>query len=231
MLESTHKLIGFSLATAEGDIGEIKDFYFDDQNWNIRYLVVETGNWLFGRKVLISPYAILGISQEKKIVKVNMTKDQVKSSPAIDTDLPVSKQLEKKINDYYAWPHYGSAGMGYPTTGMIKVSKAVKSDAYDNSTADKHLRSYRHVRDYKVYNSNGFLGETADFLVSTMHWTIPYLIIEADENRDDELFAIPTNKIASIDFSNFAVSLTLTKAQLERISEINLNPEHGEDIF
>lgn len=222
MLESTHKLIGFSLETEDGGIGEIQDFYFDDQNWNIRYLVVETGNWLFGRKVLISPYSIQGISPENKTLKVNMSREQVKSSPTIDTDRPVSKQLEKKLNDYYAWPYYGSAGMGFPTTGMVKVARTVEQDADENSS-DKHLRSYKHVRDYKVYNPNGFLGETADFLVSTTQWTLPYLLVEADETRPEEMIAIPTNKIGSIDFSTYAVSVTLNSTEIDRLSDINLN--------
>jgi hypothetical protein len=220
MLESTHLLTGFSLETEDGDIGSVKDFYFDDQYWNIRYLVVETGNWFFGRKVLISPYAIQGVAWENQLLKVKMTKEQVRSSPSIDTNLPVSRQLEKKLNDYYAWPYYGSAGMGYPTTGMVKVSRTIKSDLEDHSTADKHLRSYRHVRDYKVYNPDGFLGETADFLLDTADWTLPYLVVEMAEAAEGEMIAIPTDQIASIDFSTYAVAVTLGTAELKRISSI-----------
>jgi hypothetical protein len=220
MLESTHLLTGFSLATEDGEIGSVKDFYFDDQHWNIRYLVVETGNWFFGGKVLISPYAIQGVAWEDRLLKVKMTKDQVRSSPSIDTNLPVSKQLEKKLNDYYAWPYYGSAGMGYPTTGMVKVSRTVRSELEDNTAADKHLRSYRHVRDYKVYNPDGFLGETADFLVDTADWTLPYLVVEMADAADGDMIAIPTDQIASIDFSTYAVAVTLDTAQLKKISSI-----------
>lgn len=220
MLESTHLLIGFSLATEDGEIGSIKDFYFDDQYWNIRYLVVETGNWFFGRKVLVSPYAIEGVEWENRSLKVRMTKEQVRNSPTIDTNLPVSKQLEKKLNDYYAWPYYGSAGMGYPTTGMVKVSRTIKSDTEENSSADKHLRSYRHVRDYKVYNPDGFLGETADFLMDTADWKLPYLIVDLAEHPDPDMMVIPTDQIASIDFSTYAVAVTLRTAELKRISSI-----------
>jgi hypothetical protein len=220
MLESTHLLTGFSLETEDGEIGSVKDFYFDDQYWNIRYLVVETGNWFFGRKVLISPYAIQGVAWENRLLKVRMTKEQVRSSPSIDTNLPVSRQLEKKLNDYYAWPYYGSAGMGYPTTGMVKVSRTIKSDLEEHATADKHLRSYRHVRDYKVYNPDGFLGETADFLLDTADWTLPYLVVETAEAAEGEMIAIPTDQIASIDFSTYAVAVTLGTADLKRISSI-----------
>jgi len=220
MLESTHKLIGFALATEDGEIGSIKDFYFDDQYWNIRYLIVETGNWFFGRRVLISPYAIQGLDWDNKLLKVNMTKEQVKNSPTIDMDMPVSKQLEKKLNDYYAWPYYGSAGMGYPTTGMVKVARTVKAEADEDTKADKHLRSYKHVRDYKVYNLDGYLGETADFLVNTADWTLPDLIVELEDAGPDNMFVIPTDKIASIDFSTYAVAVTLNTGELKRISEM-----------
>ncbi|MGN7203800.1 PRC-barrel domain-containing protein [Pedobacter sp. SAFR-022] len=220
MLESTHLLTGFSLATEDGEIGSVKDFYFDDQHWNIRYLVVETGNWFFGRKVLISPHAIQGVAWENRLLKVKMTKDQVRSSPSIDTNLPVSKQLEKKLNDYYAWPNYGSAGMGYPTTGMVKVTRTIKAEVEEDTGADKHLRSYRHVRDYKVYNADGFLGETADFLVDTADWTLPYLVIEMADAEEGEMIAIPSDQIASIDFSTYAVAITQGREQLKKISAI-----------
>jgi hypothetical protein len=218
MLESTHKLIGFSLSAEDGEIGTVKDFYFDDQNWNIRYLVVETGNWLFGRRVLISPYAVQSVAEQEKLLQVNMTKEQVKSSPTIDTDLPVSKQLEKKLNDYYAWPYYGGAGMGYPTTGMVKVARVLKAETEEDSKADKHLRSYKHVRDYTVYNPDGYLGETVDFLVNTSDWTLPHLIIELAEPASGELLMVATHSIASIDFSTYAVSVMLSRADLAQRS-------------
>jgi FtsP/CotA-like multicopper oxidase with cupredoxin domain len=228
MLESTHKLIGFSLAAEDGEIGTVKDFYFDDQKWNIRYLVVETGNWFFGRRVLISPYAIQSVSEDQQLLIVKMTKEQVKNSPSIDTDLPVSKQLEKKLNDYYAWPYYGGAGMGYPTTGMVKVARVLKADAIEDSKADKHLRSYKHVRDYTVYNPDGYLGETVDFLVNTGDWTLPYLIIEMADERSGEMLMIATDNIASIDFSTYAVSVMLGTAQLERLSSIHPDADPDE---
>ena len=55
MLRSIKQLHGAKLGASDGEIGHVKDFYFDDQNWAVRYVVADTGSWLPGRQVLISP--------------------------------------------------------------------------------------------------------------------------------------------------------------------------------
>jgi uncharacterized protein YrrD len=51
-------LEGFAIRATDGTVGHVKDFYFDDKSWVVRYLVAETGSWLSSRKVLISPIAV-----------------------------------------------------------------------------------------------------------------------------------------------------------------------------
>lgn len=214
MLQSTAHLIGFSLSATDGEIGKVKDFYFDDNTWKIRYLVVETGNWLFGRKVLIAPHAILHSLEESRTIAVSMTKEQVKNSPDIDTDKPVSKQSEADLYQHYAWP-YGSAGMGYPSAAMI-TGAAELSNEMDNVEHhyDKHLRSYKHITDYKVYNEDGPVGDTEDFLLNTEDWTLPYLIVHTPVSSSNEKTVIPTRKIRSIDLNTYMVLIDLSTASL-----------------
>ena len=58
MLRSLKILLGDTVVANDGDIGKVHDFYFHDDTWIIRYLVVDTGHWLPGRKVLITPSAL-----------------------------------------------------------------------------------------------------------------------------------------------------------------------------
>ena len=109
MLYRMEKLIGMSIRASDGEIGKVKDVYFDDHRWGARYLVVDTGGWLEGRKVLISPIAIESIDWDKSGVQVTLTRQQVEASPPIDTDKPVSRQHEADFLGCYGYPSYWAA--------------------------------------------------------------------------------------------------------------------------
>ena len=76
----------------------MKDFYFDDQSWAVRYVVADTGSWLSGRQVLLSPHSFGNFHQAGKILTVNLTRKQIESSPVIESHKPVSRQYEE---EYY----------------------------------------------------------------------------------------------------------------------------------
>src|SRR5690349_6541754 len=103
MKRSAKNLIGFTMGATDGEIGKVKEFYFDDKTWTIRYLIVETGSWLFGRKVLISPQAVVTPDWENNVFPVNLTKEQIKNSPDIDTEKTVSRQQEIELYAHYPW--------------------------------------------------------------------------------------------------------------------------------
>ena len=98
------------LGASDGDIGHVKDFYFDDQTWAVRYVIADTGNWLPGRQVLISPYAFGGLHQAGKVLRVNLPRKQIENSPAIESHKPVSRQYEEEYHRYYGWPDYWQGG-------------------------------------------------------------------------------------------------------------------------
>src|SRR5438445_511484 len=100
MLRSTSHLKGTSLAATDGEIGSVQDLYFDDLTWTVRYLIVDTGTWLPGRQVLISPRSVRSATDENR-VPVALSKEQVKNSPSIDTDKPVDRQYEAQYSQYY----------------------------------------------------------------------------------------------------------------------------------
>jgi uncharacterized protein YrrD len=111
MQRTIDHLIGNNLDATDGEIGKVEDFYFDDETWTIRYLVVKTGNWLSGRKVLISPDSLLQFSWESGIFPVRLTMEQVRNSPDIDTEKPIFRQQEEKLTNYYPWQPYWRTGL------------------------------------------------------------------------------------------------------------------------
>ena len=96
MLRSVKKLFEDKLGASDGEIGHVNDFYFDDQNWAIRYLVADTGSWMPGRLVLISPHALGTLYQGGRILLVNLTRQEIENSPLIESHKPVSRQYARR---------------------------------------------------------------------------------------------------------------------------------------
>ena len=110
-------LKGFAIGAKDGDIGVATDFIFDDKNWTVRYIVVDTNRWLPGRKVLISPIITAQADWDGKKIPVLLSQEQVKGSPDIRMDEELSAQDEMKYYDHYGWPYYWTgAGMWGPAS-------------------------------------------------------------------------------------------------------------------
>ncbi|MDD2599785.1 MAG: PRC-barrel domain-containing protein [Kiritimatiellae bacterium] len=108
MLIKINTLKDYTLKSLDNEIGKVKDFYFDDRYWTIRYLVADTGNWLTGRQVLIAPYALGAANKDTQRIAVELTKTQIEGSPPLNSDMPVSRQFESAFYGYYHWPEYWS---------------------------------------------------------------------------------------------------------------------------
>src|SRR5664279_6246127 len=106
MLFKAKTVKGYKLDSLDGEIGKVQEFYFDDRHWTIRYLAADTGDWLTGRQVLISPYALVTVNNEKQNIEINLTKKQIEDSPSLDSDKPVSRQFEDAYYGFYRWPVY-----------------------------------------------------------------------------------------------------------------------------
>ncbi|MBB5438108.1 sporulation protein YlmC with PRC-barrel domain [Pedobacter sp. AK017] len=228
------QLFGCSLGAADGEIGKVKDIYFDDQAWSVRYLVVETGTWLFKRKVLISPYAVdADLKINSNLLTVKLNKEQIKNSPHIDTDIPVSRQQESNLSDYYSWPSLGGAGMGYPTTGMLKGAAALANRLENQDEFDPHLRSFSHVAQYEVHNKEGRVGLVKDLIIDLSTWSVPYMLLDDLSTSDKERVAVNTNSIISIDWDTYRVMVSFTHGDMQNAPRIN--PEgffhDGREIF
>jgi sporulation protein YlmC with PRC-barrel domain len=100
-LRSTQEVTGYDIHATDGNIGQVEDFIIDDTTWKIHFLVVETGNWFSGKKVIISPHWIKDVKWEEQKVTINHLKDEVKNSPEYDSSQPINDSYEHALNDYY----------------------------------------------------------------------------------------------------------------------------------
>lgn len=177
---SLRSFTGFSLGASDGEIGSIKEVYFDDATWTVRYLIVKTGNWLSERVILISPQALTKLDYTQRTFHTNLSMKQVKDSPDIDTDKPVYRQEEAKLYDYFPWqPYWGfgvaGAGVLIPSVHALRENE----NRMDEPTQNSHLRSSKKVTGYHIHATDGELGHIEDFIINVDNWTIEFMIIEA----------------------------------------------------
>ncbi len=179
MLNEAISLKDYRLDSLDGEIGKIKEFYFDDRHWVIRYLVVDTGNWLTGRQVLISPYALADVNKEEKLIAVNLTKKQIEDSPGLDSDKPVSRQFEEDYSGYFGWPMYSTGPYiwgFYPY--IVRDPEKWNVSTKDEKAWDPHLRSTHEVSGYHIQALDDEIGHVDDFLIDDETWAIRYLIVD-----------------------------------------------------
>jgi sporulation protein YlmC with PRC-barrel domain len=186
MLRNVKDLRGYAIRGTDGVIGRVDDFYFDDENWGIRYLVVNTGSWLSGRRVLISPIALGHPGWMPRQLAVALTRAQVERSPDIDTRRPVSRQCEAEYLRYYGYPYYwggaGLWGMGaFPgsltTEGRIEEELRAQRTHPTSTPDDCHLRSSNAVIGYHIEATDGDIGHVEDLVVDDYTWAITHLIV------------------------------------------------------
>jgi hypothetical protein len=182
-LRRTKDLGEYTIAAIDTDIGTIHDFYFDDQQWTIRYVVVDTGTILSGRKVLISPVALRQPAWSPLHLHTTLTWQQVASSPGVDLHKPVSRQHETEHHEHYGWPHYweGTGVWGSwpdPRTLANAPREALATAQTVNACEDAHLRSTREVTGYHIKAIDGEIGHLEDFLFDDETWEIRYAIVD-----------------------------------------------------
>ncbi len=220
MLLSTNDLRGMSIHATDGDLGKADDFYFDDQDWTIRYVVADVGSWLEKRKVLISPASIPTIAPDLKRFMTSLTKEQVRESPSWDTDKPISRQYEALFADYYKYPYYwgGPASWGYVPYPVDTADAAGMKTPSAEEIADikaeiqqSHLRSTRAVNGYAIEADDGEIGKVYDFILDERSWQIHYLVVDVGRWLPGRKVLVSPRWIESIDWTRSKV-----KAQLAR---------------
>jgi hypothetical protein len=229
MLRSVKQLFGVKLGAADGDIGHVKDFYFDDRDWVVRYVVADTGTWLTGRQVLISPHAFAGIDEGGKLLPVKLTRKQIEDGPSIDLHKPVSRQYEEKYHQYYDWPFYWQGeglwggtmdfpGLKSPATPLTLGPAAVGSQP---KRPDAHLRSAQAVNGYHFRASDVILGHVCDFMIDDKSWAIGQLAVKIGHRFTGKEVRVPVGSVDRISYDDSTVFANVTKEAVGQCPEFH----------
>lgn len=226
MKRSIKSLLGYTMKETDGEIGKVNEFYFDDDSWTIRYFIVKTGNWLSGRKVLISPVVVEEPDWEKKEFPVNLTKEQIENSPDIDTDKPVSRQQEEQLSGYYPWGMYWGDepdAHGAGIFGMMPGDLYNEGTGENNATEtvessqnnDLHLQSTKEVTGYTIHATDGEIGKVVDFIIDDESWKIKFLVVDTGTWLDSRKVLLSTDWIKKVnwDSSNVIVDISINEVK------------------
>jgi len=219
MLLNIQNLEGYAISATDGLIGEVMDFYFDDDAWVVRYLVVKTRDDP-ERDVLISPISIGHPDHAGKVFPISVTRSQVNSSPNIDTDRPVSRQQEMGYLGYYGYGNYwgggGLWGAGmFPDILQAGAGPGGRADAANHLHDDPHLRSINDVMRYYVHATDGDIGHIVGFLVDEKSWAIRYVIVNTSNWWLGHQVIVSTEWVANVNWAESTVSLDMTRQAIK----------------
>jgi hypothetical protein len=221
---SISSIIGFEIRASDGDLGQVDEFYFDDANWIIRYMIVETGDWLSGRKVLISPVAFGKLDPESRMIAVNLTSAQVSGSPDIDTQRPIHRQQEVALHEHYQWPWRGGYGGVFGLTPLplsfddVPVRPKVSEPGHRD---DPHLRSSRQVSGYRIHAIDGEIGHVADFIVEDESWAIRFLVVDTGNWLPGKKVLLSPHWINRVEWADGSVHFDLTRESIKDSPEFD----------
>ena len=167
------------MRATDGEVGSIQQFYFDDRHWTVRYLVADSGDWLTGKQVLISPYSLGALSEADRRIDVDLNRKQIEDSPALETEKPVSRQFEETYHGYYGLPTYwgGPYAWGY-NPNVERDRQRWRVHVLGEKPWDAHLRSTKALEGYHIQATDGEIGHVEDFVLDDESWSIRYLVVK-----------------------------------------------------
>jgi len=221
---------GYILETTDGELGVIKDFLFDDSQWNLCWFVVDTGPRLIGRKILIHPSAVTHTDLVLRRIFVNLTKQQIEDSPSAMSDEPISRQWQNNLYDYYGWDSmWGNTGyyMGYPAVpvprrdpltseGEVSVLDVPRSEHRNELDAgDSHLRSVNALRGYHVEATDGAIGHVGNFMFDDESCAIRYIVVDTKVWWFGQQVLLSSASVRDIAVSDRVIQVNISREQVK----------------
>ena len=226
MLWDASAINGYAIEASDGRVGTVSDLLFEDVGWVVRWLVVDTGNWLSGRKVLLPLSALGRPDRALRHFPVKLTMEHVKDSPDVDTDQPVSRQIEAHVYDYFGRdPYWGgsfflmSNAMATPFVAPLCEQESTSSDlaraGAQPNEGDPHLRSIATVTGYRLHATDGEIGHVEDFLVDDASWNIRFIRVDTRNWWPGERVLISPRSVREIDWADKLIHLDVRRQKVK----------------
>lgn len=227
MLRSTKELMGYHMLATDGPFGKVKDMLFDDRLWTVRYLVVDTGRWLPGRKVIVSPAQFGEPVWKDRAIPVGLTMKEIEDAPPLEADAPVSRKYERLWLKRFRQPTL--------PTPMGPMGTSVVADTGVMDTADReeaktmaeeedestHLRSLDEVCGYDIRATDGEMGHVEEFILDDERWRLQYLVVDTRKWLPGRKFLISQEWLRSVKWPEQEVVVGLPRQLIEESPKYN----------
>ncbi|NNE07902.1 MAG: PRC-barrel domain containing protein [Gemmatimonadetes bacterium] len=213
MLRNLNRIRGYGIEARDGSIGSVRDFFLDGANWCVRYVMVDTGQWLPGRRVLIAPAAIDHIDDERRRVSVNLMKRGVEDSPSVREHLPVSLRKEFERNLAMNWPHVMLSPAGAPILTLPPNAAGVIGDQ------EPHLRSLDELTGYGIEARDGSIGRAHDVIVSEEDFKVRLLVVDTNHWLPGRKVLIDPDWVEGISWADRRIVMGLSRKEIEESPE------------
>ncbi|MDQ2947104.1 MAG: PRC-barrel domain-containing protein [Acidobacteriota bacterium] len=236
MIRSVQQMRGTGIEAADGLIGEVHDVYFEDNNWIVRYYVVDMGKWLPGRKVLIPSHVIRQTTPDHAGLPVDLTREQIRNSPDVDTDRPISRQAELVLYRHYGWiPYWSPLEPAVPVVLEGDAAEREREATSGHYGGDPNLRSAKDVIGYYVTATDGEIGHIDDFLLDDESAKIRYAVVDTKNWLPGKHVLIAPEWIREIKWSESKVFVNATREAVRNSPEYNpvtpLDREYESRLF
>lgn len=217
MMHPAKTLRGYNLHCRDGEVGTVNEFLFDDKHWTVRYLVADTGSWLTGRQVLISPYALTSVHPENRYITVDLTRLQIEESPSLESNQPVSRQFEETYYNYFGWPTYwGGPYMWGTYRNLSRDPSSWQPTREDPKAYDPNLRSTRDVSGHHLQAVNGEIGHVDDFIIDEEYWTLRYILADTRNWLPGRHVLVSPRWIDRVSWTEKKVFVNLTREAIQK---------------
>ena len=243
MYRSLEELRGYEIHATDGIIGKVQDFLFDDATWTVRWLVVDTGKFLPGRKVIVPPSEVQKPDWRSQLFPVDLSKEQIEKSPALDSEKPVSRQQEVQLTKYFGWHPYWVRGpiegtvptRDYPGTSDHPPQGSKETAAGEGAGEDPHLRSIAEVRGYHIQAEDGGIGHIEDFIVNDDTWTMRYLVIDTRNLIPGKKVMFATSWVHSVSWEESSAFVSVDRQAVKDSPEFDptnpINREYEDQLY
>lgn len=222
MIVGLKSFLNFTIGAVDGEIGTIKEMFFDDRSWTVRYIVAETGRWLPGRIVLLPPQTLTHLDWDDAVYQTRMSMEQIKKSPRVDSKPPVHVQEQVKSEDQSLknyWFGIAGAGVLMPSPHVIKSEQERQESQLQDF--DDHLRSSNEVTGYHIHAKDGEIGRVDDFILNTTTWKIESLIMETGSWLSKRKLMLSPSQITDISYPTARIIVDATVEQIRHNTEFD----------
>jgi hypothetical protein len=214
MFTRANEVLRAHLAATDGLLGMVEDVIFEDPSWIIRYLAVETGTWLPGRKVLISPVTVKSVDIPSGIITTNLTRDQIRNAPSINQHPTLTRMHELALAEYYDWPRYWEETIYRDWLPSMRVLRGQHGPHVDVNRGKGVLCGFNELYGYRMEAIDGIVGHVEDLVFRDEDWLIRYIIADTRDLWPSRQVLVAPQWVTKIDWERKHLQVNLTREEI-----------------